>query len=120
MKKLMLIILGIALVGGGVYWLGMANDFLEKNYGTTTIYNAPTEPEVRIEKFEELDVRIEDAIETALPAIETEAKNQYEKAVAEAKAAHDKYIADEKVKVTDKVKEDYIAEIEATITTPTY
>lgn len=118
MKKIIFTIVVIILVGGLGYWLGMANDFLEKEYGTMT-FTQP-EPEVRVEKIEELEVRIENALNAALPEIETQATAMYEKAVAEAEAAKNKFIESEKTKVTDKAKEDYIAEIEATISSEGY
>lgn len=89
------------------------------------------EPEVKVERVNELDARIEDALAEALPDIEAEAQRMLQEAEAEAKATYEaalaaaastsqKYIADEKTEVQDSVKAEYIAEIEETISSAEY
>jgi hypothetical protein len=118
MKKLIIVAIVAAIVGGLGLYGGKVWDFLKNE---SVVYVKETaEPIIQKEKVKELDSLIEEAQEQAQAEIETAAKAQYDKAVAEAKAASEKYIADENEKISNKVKEEYIAKIEETITSKEY
>lgn len=74
------------------------------------VYSKP-EPEtvVKTETVEVLEVRIKNAQDEARERIESEAQ-----------ALYDEYVEEEMTKVSDQVKEEYIAEIEATISSAAY
>jgi hypothetical protein len=117
MKKLILVVVAAATIGGLGLYGGKVTGLLNND----VVYTAPeriVETQTIVEK--ELDVRIKEAHDAAQPTIEAEAKAMYDKAVAEAKAASEKFTQDEYDAVSDKVKADYIAEIEATIKDPAY
>lgn len=118
MKKLIIVAIVAAIVGGFGLYGGKVLEFLKNE--TTVINNAVPETIVQEKKVKELDSLIEEAQEQAKAGIEAEAKAQYDKAVAEAKAASEKYVSDENEKISNKVKEDYISQIEATITSKEY
>jgi len=131
MKKLIVAVILAAIIGGIVANRDKVSDLFSTTYVAENI--ATQESEVITERVveKELDVRIEEALERELPAIEDEAarmlaeaeataKAEYEAALAAAASTSQEYITDETTKVTDKVKEDYIAEIEETITSPSY
>lgn len=129
MKKTLYLTLVVGVVVGT--WLYGGE--IAKYFDNTIDVSNPVrpEPEVKVERVNELDARIEEALAEALPGIEAEAQAMLEEAEAEAKAAYEaalaaaastseKYIADETTKVQDSVKENYIAEIEETITSAEY
>ena len=71
--------------------------------------NPKPETVVKTETVEVLEVRIKDAQDAARERIESEAQ-----------AIYDKHVEEEMTKVSDQVKEEYIAEIEATISSDEY
>lgn len=127
MKKIIIVAI-VAIVGG----LGLYGGRVWENLtGNTTYIRTEPETVIQTEKVDTLNVLIDEAQTEARPKIEEDAKKTkeaeveaarlaYEEAVAKAEAKHDKYIVDELTKVSDKVKEDYITQIEATITSTTY
>lgn len=116
MKKLAIVVLLIAAVAGGGLALGLFPNEVE--YKSQN--EVPAEPEVEIQRVNELNERIEAAQAEARGGIEAEAQAAYEQTMKEAEVARDKFIDDGLTAVSDKVKEDYIAEIEATIKSPSY
>lgn len=127
MKKLIIAVVSVAILGGIGLYGGEVLGLLKNE----VIVYKQSEPIVKTERVDNLDVLISEAQAAARPQIEgaakatkeqeeAAAKAAYEAALAEAAAKHDKYIEDEMVKVADKVKEDYIAEIEATISSTEY
>lgn len=118
MKKLIIVAVAVAILGGFGLYGGKVTEFLKNE--TVVVNNNVPETVTKTERVDNLEVLIEEAQDEARTKIEADAEVAYEKEVAEAKATQDKYIADELVKVSDKVKEDYIAEIEATISTASY
>lgn len=130
MKKIILAALVIgALVGGTGLYGGTVLEF----FTGTTEYVREHVPEtiVDIQTVNELDVRVEEAREAARPTIEAEAKAMQDEAEAKAKAAYEaalaeaastseKYVTDHLKEVEDKVKTDYITEIEKTISSEDY
>lgn len=71
--------------------------------------NPKPETVVKTETVEVLEVRIKNAQDEARERIESEAQ-----------AIYDKHVEEEMTKVSDQVKEEYIAEIEATISSDEY
>lgn len=129
MKKLIIVAVVAAVVGGFGLYGGEVMEILKNE--TVAINNVTPETIVKTERVDNLDVLIEEAQDEARGGIESEAqktqdeevaaaKAKYEAEVAAAEAKHDQYIVDELVKISDKVKGDYIAEIEATITSQSY
>lgn len=128
MKKIIALVVVVA--GLGVYG-GIHFGFFE-NWGTVTATNEqPQEPEVVVDRYERLTELIDEAVSAARPTLEAEAKEQYEADAAEAKAAYEaalaaaasssqKHIDDGITAVEDKVKTEYITEIEATISSEDY
>lgn len=128
MKKLIIAVVVVATIGGLGLYGGKVVDFLK----TETVYiRGEVEKVIEVEQVNELDNRVQTAVEASLPAIESEAKAKREKAEAEAEAVYKsklaeiastskKFIETEVKKVEDKVKTDYIAEIEATIASEAY
>lgn len=127
MKKLIIVAV-IAIIGG----LGLYGDKVMELFTQDVSYVRP-EPEtvIKTERVDNLEVLIKEAQDEARPKIEEDAKTTkekeveaaklaYEEAVKKAEEKHDKYIADQLTKVSDKVKGDYIAEIEATISSTEY
>lgn len=127
MKKLIIVAV-IAIIGG----LGLYGDKVTELFTQDVSYVRP-EPEtvIKTERVDNLEVLIKEAQDEARPKIEEDAKTTkekeveaaklaYEEAVKKAEEKHDKYIADQLTKVSDKVKGDYIAEIEATISSTEY
>ncbi len=129
MKKLIIVAVVAAVVGGFVLYGGEVVEILKNE--TVAINNVLPETIVKTERVDNLDVLIKEAQDEAKGGIESEAKKTqdeevaaakatYEAEVAAAEAKHNQYIVDELVKISDKVKGDYIAEIEATITSQSY
>lgn len=127
MKKLIIAVASVAILGGIGLYGGEVLGLLKNE----VIVYKQSEPIVKTERVDNLDVLITEAQAAARPQIEgtakatkeqeeATAKAAYEAALAAAATKHDKYIEDEMVKVADKVKEDYIAEIEATISSTEY
>ena len=128
MKKLIIVAAIAAIIGG----LGLYGGKVVEFFKNETVYvNNQPETIVKTERVDNLDVLIKEAQEVARPTIEADAESTkvaeveaaqaaYDAAVAAAEAKHDKYIVDELEKISDSVKEDYIAEIEATIKSPSY
>lgn len=118
MKKLIIGAVVVAIVGGlGVYggklWEIVKNEpFVAENLVPETI--------IKTERVNELDARIEEAKELALPDIEAIAEAEFQEAIQAAELAREKYVSDRLQEVTDGVKEDYIAEIEETIVSTEY
>jgi len=117
MNKLIIAAVGVAIVGVGVVFQGEVRDFFNN---TVTVQNLKPEVLIQKERVNELEVRLEEAEAEARGGIEAEALATYENAVAAAEALRQKSVADALVKVADKVKEDYIAEIEDSIVSPSY
>lgn len=118
MKKLIIVAVAVAIVGGlGVYG-GKLWDVIKNE--PIVVNNLTPETIVKTERVNELEVRIEEAKEVALPDIEATAEAEYQAAVEAAELAKTEYINDRLQEVTDKVKEEYIAEIEETIVSSDY
>ena len=128
MKKLIIAVIGVATIGG----LGLYGGKVIEFFNTDTVYiRGEAEKVIEVERVNELDVRVEEAVKSAMPAIEDEAKEREDKArleaeeifqakLAEISSTTQKYIETERKEVEDKVKADYIAEIEATISSEGY
>jgi len=106
MKKLIIAVAIVAILGGLGLYGGKVAEFLKNE---TIVENNITETIVKTERVDNLEVLIKEA--------QNEAKGRIE---AEAQKLYDDYVNEEMTKVSDKVKEDYIAEIEATISTAAY
>jgi hypothetical protein len=117
MYKLIIAIVGVAIVSVGVVHEESIADFFDN---TVTVQNLKPETIIQKERVNELDVRLAEAEAEARGGIEAEALAKYEVAVAAAEDQRQKSVAKELKKVEDKVKGDYIAEIEATIESPSY
>lgn len=130
MKKLIIaaVVIVAAIVGG----LGLYREEVLKFLKNEVIV-VTSEPEtiVKTERVDNLEVLIKEAQEEAQPTIEKEAQTvkenevqlaqaAFDAAVEAAEAKHNKYITTQMAAVSDKVKEDYIAEIEATIEGTSY
>jgi hypothetical protein len=105
MKKLIIAVAVVAILGGIGLYGGKVTGLLKNE----VIVYRQAEPVVKTERVDNLDILIKEAQEEAKVRIETEAQKLY-----------DDYVREEMVKVSDKVKEDYIAEIEATISSTEY
>lgn len=128
MKKLIIAVIGVATIGG----LGLYGGKVIEFFNTETVFvRGEVEKVIEVERVNELDVRVEEAVKSAMPAIEGEAKEKREKAEQEAETIYQaklaeiasttqKYIETERKEVEDKVKAEYIAEIEATISSEGY
>jgi hypothetical protein len=128
MKKLIIALSLVAILGGLGLYGGKVVEFFQNE---TIVINNKPETIIKTERVDNLEVLIKEAQDAAKGQIEAKAKATrdseesaakaaYEAALAAAEVKHDKYIVDEMVKVSDKVKEDYIAEIEATISSTEY
>lgn len=128
MKKLIIAVVIVATIGG----LGLYGGKVIEFFDTETVYiRGEAEKVIEVERVNELEVRVEEAVKSALPAIESEAKEKREKAEREAETIYQaklaeiasttqKFIETERKEVEDKVKAEYIAEIEATISSEAY
>lgn len=127
MKKLIIAVVIVAILGGIGLYGGKVFGLLKNE----VIVYTQAEPIVKTEKVDTLEVLVEEAQNAARAEIEntakatqekeaTAAKAAYEAALAAAEAKRTEYIENELTKISDKVKADYIAEIEATITSPEY
>jgi len=117
MKRLIVGLVGIAIVCVGVVNREPITKFFNN---TTYVENVKVETIVETERVNELDVRLEEAASAAMADIEAKATAEYDIAVLVAENAKARFIANELKKVSDKVKGDYIAEIEATIVSSSY
>lgn len=106
MKKLIIALSVVAILGGLGLYGGKVVEFFKNE---TVVVNNTPETIVKTERVDNLEVLIKEAQDEAKERIEAEAKKLY-----------DEYVKEEMTKVSDKVKEDYIAEIEATISTASY
>lgn len=124
MKKNIVLIVGVATIAFLVVTYS-------SSFTTITVENTKPETIVKTERVDNLEVLIKEAQEEARGGIESSAettkeneiaaaKAEYEAKVTAAEAKHDTFIVNELTKVSDKVKEDYIAEIEATISSESY
>lgn len=127
MKKLIIAVVIVAILGGIGLYGGKVFGLLKNE----VIVYTQAEPIVTTEKVDTLEVLVDEAQNAARAEIEntakatqekeaTAAKAAYEAALAAAEAKRTEYIENELTKISDKVKADYIAEIEATITSPEY
>ena len=104
MKKI-ITVAGIALVVG---LAAFSTVFYSEDYVVTNERIVATTTEVVVE-VKELDVRIEEAQEAARAEVE-----------AKASAAYKAVLEEEMTAISDRVKQEYVAEIEATISAESY
>lgn len=107
-----LIILGgiTTLILGSLYWIPSTQEYV-------------TEKIVEVEKIvetDQLEARIKIALLEAQASTTSKAQAAYDEDIKKAQAGREAFIEKETKRITDVIKADYIAEIEATITDKDY